>query len=48
MVLIESIKSVRIGDVVVNVEPPAAPELVPEYDDVLFDDSQEVLRHLRW
>lgn len=45
---LENIKSVRIGDVVINVDTPLAPELVPETDEPLFEDSQEVLRHLRW
>ncbi|CAO3686219.1 unnamed protein product [Umbelopsis ramanniana] len=44
----ENIKSVRIGDVVINVDTPIAPELVPENEEPLFEDSQEVLRHLRW
>jgi hypothetical protein len=44
----DGIKSVRIGDVVINVGTPNSPELVPEYDDPMFEDSQEVLRHLRW
>jgi hypothetical protein len=44
----ENIKSVRIGDVVIDIETPNAPELVPEYDEPVYEDSQEVLRHLRW
>ncbi|KAI8341541.1 hypothetical protein BC941DRAFT_416834, partial [Chlamydoabsidia padenii] len=43
-----NIKSVRIGDVVMPVEPALNPELVPEHEGPLYDDSQEILRHLRW
>ncbi|KAG0268044.1 von Willebrand factor A domain-containing protein 8 [Actinomortierella ambigua] len=39
---------VRIGDVTVAVSPTVNPEFVPDYDQPLFEDSQEVLRHLRW
>ncbi|KAI1297032.1 von Willebrand factor A domain-containing protein 8 [Mortierella claussenii] len=39
---------VRIGDVTVAVSPALNPEFVPSYDQPLFEDSQEVLRHLRW
>ncbi|KAG0224963.1 von Willebrand factor A domain-containing protein 8 [Actinomortierella wolfii] len=39
---------VRIGDVTVAVSPALNPEYVPSYDQPLFEDSQEVLRHLRW
>ncbi|KAI9303209.1 AAA domain-containing protein [Cunninghamella echinulata] len=43
-----NVKSVRIGDVVMPIEPPKNPELVPEHEGPLYDDSQEILRHLRW
>ncbi|KAF9204985.1 von Willebrand factor A domain-containing protein 8 [Haplosporangium sp. Z 27] len=39
---------VRIGDVTVAVSPALNPEFVPSYDQPLFEDSQEILRHLRW
>ncbi|KAG0215924.1 von Willebrand factor A domain-containing protein 8 [Mortierella sp. GBA30] len=39
---------VSIGDVTVAVSPALNPEFVPSYDQPLFEDSQEVLRHLRW
>ncbi|KAG0045398.1 von Willebrand factor A domain-containing protein 8 [Gryganskiella cystojenkinii] len=39
---------VRIGDVTVAVSPALNPEFVPSYEQPLFEDSQEVLRHLRW
>ncbi|KAF9184077.1 von Willebrand factor A domain-containing protein 8 [Haplosporangium sp. Z 767] len=39
---------VRIGDVTIAVSPALNPEFVPSYDQPLFEDSQEVLRHLRW
>ncbi|KAG0353898.1 von Willebrand factor A domain-containing protein 8, partial [Gamsiella multidivaricata] len=39
---------VKIGDVTVAVSPALNPEFVPSYDQPLFEDSQEVLRHLRW
>ncbi|ORX55569.1 hypothetical protein DM01DRAFT_1334962 [Hesseltinella vesiculosa] len=42
------VKSVRIGDVVMPVVPAANPELVPLQEGHLYNDSQEVLRHLRW
>ncbi|CAO3595524.1 unnamed protein product [Absidia cylindrospora] len=43
-----NIKSVRIGDVVMPVEAARNPELVPEHEGPLYDESQEILRHLRW
>ncbi|KAI8064375.1 AAA domain-containing protein [Gongronella butleri] len=42
------VKSVRIGDVVMPVAPPLHPELVPLHEAHLYDNSQEMLRHLRW
>ncbi|KAF9979600.1 von Willebrand factor A domain-containing protein 8 [Mortierella antarctica] len=39
---------VKIGDVTVAVSPALNPEFVPSYDQPLFEDSQEILRHLRW
>ncbi|CAB4415023.1 unnamed protein product [Rhizophagus irregularis] len=39
---------IRIGDVSLRVTEPKCPELVPHYIDPLFEESQEVLRHLRW
>ncbi|KAF9432703.1 von Willebrand factor A domain-containing protein 8, partial [Entomortierella beljakovae] len=39
---------VKIGDVTITVSPALHPEFVPSYDEPLFDDSQEILRHLRW
>ncbi|KAI9253809.1 AAA domain-containing protein [Phascolomyces articulosus] len=43
-----NVKSVRIGDVVMQVTPPENPELVPEHTGPFYDNSQEILRHLRW
>ncbi|KAG0792461.1 hypothetical protein G6F57_004554 [Rhizopus arrhizus] len=42
------IKSVRIGDVVMEVYPPANPELVPEIQGPFYEGAQDILRHLRW
>ncbi|CEG83438.1 hypothetical protein RMATCC62417_17358 [Rhizopus microsporus] len=42
------IKSVRIGDVVMEVYPPANPELVPELQGPFYEGAQDILRHLRW
>ncbi|CAO3593309.1 unnamed protein product [Absidia cylindrospora] len=43
-----NIKSVRIGDVVMPIDSPKNPELVPDHEGHLFDNSQEILRHFRW
>ncbi|KAI9317743.1 AAA domain-containing protein [Dichotomocladium elegans] len=43
-----NVKSVRIGDVIMEIEPPENPELVPENSQPFYEDSQEILRHLRW
>ncbi|GAA5805817.1 AAA domain-containing protein [Helicostylum pulchrum] len=42
------IKSVRIGDIVMQVYPAENPELVPEIQGPFYDGSQDILRHLRW
>lgn len=42
------IKSVRIGDVVMQVIPAKNPELVPEIQGPFYEGSQDILRHLRW
>jgi hypothetical protein len=41
-------RSITIGDVTVAITDTPSPECVPEYLDPLYEDSQEVLRHLRW
>ncbi|KAI7879625.1 hypothetical protein K492DRAFT_208133 [Lichtheimia hyalospora FSU 10163] len=43
-----NVKSVRIGDVVMPIVPPSNPELVPELEGPFYQESQEILRHLRW
>ncbi|KAG0177699.1 von Willebrand factor A domain-containing protein 8 [Apophysomyces sp. BC1021] len=43
-----NVKSVRIGDIVMSIVPPNNPELVPEHNAPFYEDSQEILRHLRW
>ncbi|KAL7311976.1 hypothetical protein PS15m_009681 [Mucor circinelloides] len=42
------IKSVRIGDVVMQVYPAENPELVPEIQGPFYEGAQDILRHLRW
>ncbi|KAI8646980.1 AAA domain-containing protein [Parasitella parasitica] len=42
------IKSVRIGDVVMQVYPAENPELVPEIQGAFYEGAQDMLRHLRW
>ncbi|KAG2198207.1 hypothetical protein INT46_006615 [Mucor plumbeus] len=42
------IKSVRIGDVVMQVYPAENPELVPEVQGPFYEGAQDILRHLRW
>ena len=37
---IVNVKSVRIGDVVMQVTPPKNPELVPEHTGPFYDNSQ--------
>ncbi|GBC05388.1 hypothetical protein RclHR1_00620028 [Rhizophagus clarus] len=44
----KAISTIRIGDVSLRVTKSKCPELVPHYIDPLFEESQEVLRHLRW
>ncbi|CAG8614734.1 10142_t:CDS:10 [Funneliformis caledonium] len=43
-----TVTTIRIGDVSLRVTMSKRPELVPHYIDPLFEESQEVLRHLRW
>ncbi|CAG8800980.1 17179_t:CDS:2, partial [Gigaspora rosea] len=43
-----SASTIRIGDVTLKISDPKNPELIPYYVKPLFEDSQEVLRHLRW
>ncbi|RUP51709.1 hypothetical protein BC936DRAFT_146399 [Jimgerdemannia flammicorona] len=44
----DQVKTIRIGDIIMSVTPANNPEFVPEYDGHLYDESQEMLRHLRW
>ncbi|CAI2169627.1 3146_t:CDS:10 [Funneliformis geosporum] len=43
-----TVTTIRIGDISLRVAKSKRPELVPYYIDPLFEESQEVLRHLRW
>ncbi|KAI8991241.1 AAA domain-containing protein [Mycotypha africana] len=43
-----SVKSVRIGDVILHVYPAENPELVPEVPGPFYEGAQDILRHLRW
>ncbi|KAI8350392.1 AAA domain-containing protein [Blakeslea trispora] len=43
-----NIKSVRIGDVVMQIIPAENPELVPEVQGPFYEGAQDILRHLRW
>ncbi|KAI9020492.1 AAA domain-containing protein [Hyaloraphidium curvatum] len=45
---INGARSVTIGDVTVAITSTPNPESVPEYTEPLYEESQEVLRHLRW
>ncbi|RCI05809.1 von Willebrand factor A domain-containing protein 8, partial [Rhizopus stolonifer] len=42
------IRSVRIGDVEMEIYSPKNPELVPEVQGPFYEGSQDILRHLRW
>ncbi|CAG8481584.1 23071_t:CDS:10 [Cetraspora pellucida] len=44
----ENFATIRIGDVSLKILKPKNPELVPYCVNPLFEDSQEVIRHLRW
>ncbi|CAG8498053.1 10506_t:CDS:10 [Cetraspora pellucida] len=44
----ENFATIRIGDVSLKILKPKNPELVPYCVSPLFEDSQEVIRHLRW
>ncbi|CAG8510049.1 14562_t:CDS:10, partial [Ambispora leptoticha] len=40
--------TLRIGDISIVIKPSLNPELVPNFRNPFYDDSQEILRHLRW
>ncbi|RHZ72551.1 hypothetical protein Glove_242g4 [Diversispora epigaea] len=42
------VTTIRIGDVSLRMTKPKNQELVPNYFDPFYEDSQEILRHLRW
>nr|CAG8451889.1 3329_t:CDS:10 [Entrophospora candida] len=44
----KKITTIRIGDVSLNITESKNLELVPEYLEPLYEESQEILRHLRW
>lgn len=41
-------KRISIGEVSIVAPPAEHPELVPKGTELMFADSQEILRHLRW
>ncbi|CAG8469528.1 17842_t:CDS:10 [Acaulospora morrowiae] len=42
------VATVRIGDVSLRITNPLCPELVPDCSEPFYEDSQEILNHLRW
>ncbi|CAG8506013.1 1373_t:CDS:2 [Ambispora gerdemannii] len=40
--------TLRVGDISTIIKPTQNPELVPDFRNPFYDNSQEILKHLRW